>query len=491
MSTPGTFVRRYFEPLVLVTQVLVDLAVVLLACWTAYQLREWVGWRSPIELSVYREVFLLTAAVCLVCFHSLGMYSPIKSLLNIEEFKAIAKSTVIAFFVVLGLILFLRQTPVPGAGPFYSWLVRFHKLVDLESDPSRYSRLTLFLAYAFILVYMTVNRFICFKVIQMLHRRRLGNRNVLIYGTGPTALRLQRKFVLVPTLGLNLVGFLTEEEDQRGQVFNGVSVLGGHEDIEAVVSRMKVSEVFVALPESSEERVMEIIEELERLGIVYHVVPRFYHLMTHKVRIENLDSIPLITLSNRQPSIATAFGKRVLDLAVSALVLTLGAPFFVIPALFIKRESPGPVFFRQTRIGRNGEPFEMFKFRTMFHEASGDGPSPSSRRDPRITRIGRFLRRYSLDELPQFINVFRGEMSLVGPRPEMAFIVDGYGPLERERLRAKPGVTGLWQISYARGGPIHENLDYDIYYIENQSLLLDLVILALTGFAVVRGTGAY
>jgi lipopolysaccharide/colanic/teichoic acid biosynthesis glycosyltransferase len=133
----------------------------------------------------------------------------------------------------------------------------------------------------------------------------------------------------------------------------------------------------------------------------------------------------------------------------------------------------------------------MIKFRTMHVHMSGDAPKPKSPHDPRLTQIGRWLRRYSLDELPQVFNVLRGEMSIVGPRPEMSFIVERYGPIERERLRAKPGLTGLWQISYARGEAIHENMEYDIYYIEHQSFLLDVVIIALTGFAVVKGTGAY
>jgi lipopolysaccharide/colanic/teichoic acid biosynthesis glycosyltransferase len=133
----------------------------------------------------------------------------------------------------------------------------------------------------------------------------------------------------------------------------------------------------------------------------------------------------------------------------------------------------------------------MIKFRTMHADVSFDAPAPKSQRDPRITNIGRWLRRYSLDELPQLLNVLRGEMSIVGPRPEMPFIVATYGPIQRERLRAKPGLTGLWQISYARGEAIHENLDYDLYYIEHQSIMLDFVIMGLTGFAVFKGTGAY
>jgi exopolysaccharide biosynthesis polyprenyl glycosylphosphotransferase len=236
---------------------------------------------------------------------------------------------------------------------------------------------------------------------------------------------------------------------------------------------------------------MEVVEKLEQLGVIYHVVPRFVHLLSHKVRIESLDSIPLITRPDRVQSLLNGALKRTFDVAFALAALTVGAPLFLIPAFLIKRESPGPVFFFQTRIGKDGRPFRMIKFRTMHITAPADAPTPNSPHDPRITRIGRFLRRYSLDEVPQILNVLKGDMSLVGPRPEMPFIVKEYGPMERERLRVKPGLTGLWQISYARGEAIHDNIDYDIYYIENQSLLLDLMILNLTVFAVVKGTGAY
>jgi lipopolysaccharide/colanic/teichoic acid biosynthesis glycosyltransferase len=213
--------------------------------------------------------------------------------------------------------------------------------------------------------------------------------------------------------------------------------------------------------------------------------------MGHRVRIDALDSVPLLTRYERRDNWLNTVAKRVLDVVLSAAFLLIASPVFLISIILIKRESDGPAFFVQERIGRDGRPFRMYKFRTMHMELSGDAPAPDSPYDARITRIGRYLRRYSLDELPQFLNVLQGEMSVVGPRPEMPFIVEKYGPMERERLRANPGITGLWQISYARRGAIHENLDYDLFYIENQSVLLDIVIIALTGFAIVKGTGAY
>jgi len=494
MTALGTFVRRNFEPLVLSVQVLIDLLVVVLACLMAWWLRE--GMAGPVvatPLSSYREVFSIATAVCLVSFHWFGMYSPTKSLLNVEEYAAVTKASVVAFFVLFALLVFLRGTSVEEEavqGAVYQPILMLHRFVDLEVNPDGLSRVTLLLVFVLVLVFTTISRFISFRFIQKLHRRGIGNRNAIVVGAGTTGQKLQEKFLHVPTLGLNFVGFV-DDARPHGALVGHSRVLGSTSEIEQIVGRHKVSEVFVALPEADESDVMDLVARLEKIGVLYFVVPRFYHLLSYNVRIENLDSIPLITRSERRDSLASAFVKRVFDLTVAFLVLLLTTPLFLIFGVLIKRESKGPVFFRQERIGKDARPFRMLKFRTMHFDQCRDAVAPRSENDPRITRIGRYLRRYSLDELPNFINVLIGDMSVVGPRPEMRFIVDTYRPMDRERLRAKPGVTGLWQISYARQNAIHENIDYDLYYIENQSFLLDLVILALTGFAVAKGTGAW
>ena len=492
MTQAGTFVRRHFEPLLLSVQVLVDLGVVLLACLCGYLWGRLV--QGPEDLppwQLYREFWALTAAVTLVCFHWFGMYSPAKSLLNVEEFKAIAKSTVLSFLLLFTLIIFLTPTGRVAERFPFNLLVPLHERVDLSIDIEQMSRVTIVLTFVLINVLTVVSRFVSFKLIQELHRRGIGHRNCLIFGTGSTGKWLQRKFLLVPTLGLRLVGLISDCQEDVGRTIERSKVLGSLDDLERIVGQHKVSEVFVALPESSEDRLMEIIHRLEALGCEYRVVPRFYHLMSQRVRIENFHSIPLISRPDRRLSTVTAVAKRTMDLLLASLVLVLSAPLFLLAALMIKRESSGPVIFRQTRIGQDGEPFRMFKFRTMYAQPSGDERAPETSADPRVTRIGRVLRRYSLDELPQFVNVLIGNMSVVGPRPEMPFIVERYGALERERLRAKPGITGLWQVSYARTEAIHENLDYDIYYVDNRSVLLDAVIIVLTFFAVVKGTGAH
>ncbi len=487
-----TLLRRNFEPLMLSMQVLIDLMVVLVACLVGFQLGKHLGGvGADLSWHVYRELWLLTAAVCLVTFHGFGMYSPVKSLLNVEEFKAIAKSTLVAFLVVFTLVVLLRGTAQEAEGPLFGPLVGLHRLIDLNLDPNAFSRVTSILTFALIFLFTTISRFFSFKFIQNLHRQGIGNRNAMILGTGSTARWLTRKFLLVPTLGLRLVGCLSDDTAEVGEFVERSEVLGTLDELELAIGRHKISEVFVALPERSEEQLMEVIGKLERMGVTYRVVPRFYHLMSQRVKIENLDSIPLISRPDRRLGFVASVVKRLLDLLLGVVALVLTSPVFLAAAIWIKRDSKGPVFYKQRRIGKDGRSFEMFKFRTMYSHLGGDAPAPTTHEDPRITPVGRMLRRYSLDELPQILNVMVGQMSMVGPRPEMPFIVDSYGPLERERLRAKPGITGLWQISYARNEAIHANIDYDIYYVENRSLLLDLVILFLTFFAVVKGTGAH
>jgi lipopolysaccharide/colanic/teichoic acid biosynthesis glycosyltransferase len=182
--------------------------------------------------------------------------------------------------------------------------------------------------------------------------------------------------------------------------------------------------------------------------------------------------------------------KRGVDVILSCILTIALLPALVVVALLIKFDSSGPIIFRQKRIGRDGVPFELWKFRSMHEDVPPYERSPMSSLDPRLTRVGRVLRRLSVDEFPQLLNVLRGEMSLVGPRPEMPYIVEKYGALERQRLRAKPGITGLWQISPARAKPIHENVEYDLFYIEHRSILLDCTILLRTVAAVIRGIGA-
>lgn len=254
MTVLGTFVRRNFEPVILSVQVLVDLLVLLLACWIGYELGARLGGLGPdpgenlTQRQLYQELSALIAAVCLVTFHAFGLYSPTKSLLNMEEFKGIVKSVFVSFLVLFTLIVYLRGTRQESSGFLYNVLVPLHKWIDLDVNINTFSRLTILITFGLVLFLTTASRFASFKVIQRLHQRGIGNRNVMIYGAGGTGRQLQRKFMLVPTLGLNLVGFVDDDGRKTGQTIERSRVLGAYEDLERLVSEHKVSEVFVAMP---------------------------------------------------------------------------------------------------------------------------------------------------------------------------------------------------------------------------------------------------
>jgi len=209
-------------------------------------------------------------------------------------------------------------------------------------------------------------------------------------------------------------------------------------------------------------------------------MPHIQPLFTKQVELNFINGIPLLSFREIPQQLIRDTLKRCFDIIVSSLILLLTAPLWLAIAILIKLDSDGPVLFRQERIGKNGVPFFIYKFRTMFTNAPIFHSSPSASNDARITKAGRWLRKTSLDELPQFLNVLEGSMSLVGPRPEMGFIVNGYNELCRQRLRVKPGITGIWQISTDRTREIHEDISYDLFYVANRSLFLDVLILLRT-----------
>lgn len=495
----STFVRKHFERLVHVCQVTLDGIVVLGCCLCAFWMRREFGGDAT-QLQVYTQLFFWIVILCLGVFGVCGLYRTEKSLLNIDEYRAVLKSTIIAFLLTHTLVFFLRETerqPEGGVVDVLLWgRALLGRLPFLWQDaslpnPDAYSRAVLLASFVFIYIGVTAERFFTFRAIQVAHRRGIGNTSVLIFGTGDVAVHLREKLLLSPTLGIHFRGFLRDGPEGAPEVVSRVpaeEVIGCLEDLARCVSELKISTVFVAIPESGEERVVEVTEAVAATGAQVKIVPSLIHLLAQPVTITNLESVPLIAPRMVAERLSTRIPKRVLDVALSVAVLVATLPLFLVLPFLIRRESKGRAFFTQIRIGKDGRPFPMLKFRTMFGTA--DEESPRSGEDPRVTRVGRWLRRTSLDELPQLLNVLRGEMSVVGPRPEMPFVVENYGALARERLRVKPGITGLWQISYARLDPIHENLDFDLYYVENQSVLLDVVIVFLTCFSVLKGTGA-
>jgi exopolysaccharide biosynthesis polyprenyl glycosylphosphotransferase len=322
-------------------------------------------------------------------------------------------------------------------------------------------------------------------------RRRGGcDVPVLIIGTGVSAIRLLQKLQDHPETGYRVAGFLVDAEDLPEKDVAGHPVLGRVDDLRAIASANGVEEVFVALPSLDHTRMLSLVLECEDLGITFRVVTNLFEVLTAGTQIDLVDDLPLVRLGRERVHALYAPLKRVFDFAGALMALLVVSPLMGWVALRLRSQGLSP-FFVQERVGQDGRTFPMVKFRTLSPDVDPYAVAPRNRQDARITPYGRWLRATSIDELPQLWNVLKGEMSLVGPRPEMPFIVQQYDEWQRRRLTVKPGITGLWQILGRKDLPMHENLQYDFYYIRNRSLALDASILLRTVGAVLSRRGAF
>lgn len=330
-------------------------------------------------------------------------------------------------------------------------------------------------------------------------RNRLHTRRrALVVGDASTAERLADEFSRRPWTGVSVVGYTSDALDAPGRVPR----LGAVEETLRLIAEHQVDEVIFALPHQQQERVARLSLSLLQEPVMVHMIPGVLDLIFARTPVETVGGIPLISLRESALTEPQRVLKRLFDIFASATLLLLLAPLMLLIALLIKLESPGPVFFLQERIGEQGRRFKMIKFRSMYQDAERRWLEVARRDeqgnlihkmedDPRVTRIGRRLRRTSLDELPQLINVLRGEMSLVGPRPEMPYIAAEYQPWQWQRFRVPPGITGWWQVNGRSDKPMHLHTEDDLYYIQNYSFWLDLRILFKTLIVVWRGQGAY
>jgi len=322
--------------------------------------------------------------------------------------------------------------------------------------------------------------------------RRAGAHDVpvLIVGTGVAAIRLLQKLQDHPETGYRVTGFVVDDQEIPEKDVAGHPVLGRLDDLRALIVRHRVREVFVALPSLSHTRMLSLVLECEDLGVEFRCVTNLFEVLTAGTQIDLVDDLPLVRLGRERIHPLYAPAKRAFDLAGASVGLVLVAPLMLWVAWRLQRLGAPPLF-AQERIGLGGRSFRMWKFRTLRTDTDPYAVAPSDPSDPRITGFGRWLRATSIDELPQLWNVLRGEMSLVGPRPEMPFIVARYDDWQRRRLAVKPGITGLWQILGRKDLPMHDNLQYDFYYIRNRSLALDLSILLRTVGVVLSRRGAF
>lgn len=447
-----------------------DAAAVVLGLAAAYGLRFHSGLLpvtksySPVE---YLRVLPLAVVVWLFWLNQQGLYEFRERAFNLQILKKIAHADVLALMTIITVHFFERT---------------------LE-----YSRLV----YAFVLVtcFLSVagERFLLDRLLAWLRKRgRLPATRVAILGTGALAQHLAARISRHGLLGMQAVGFIRGRNadvvgGESGSL-HGLPVLGSFEQVRELIREHKIEEIIAAQPDVPAEELLDFILECEKELVRIRVVPGVLQAMLVEMSVEQIDGIPLFGLKETPLRGWNVVLKRAFDVVVSATVLILASPLMAAIALAIKLTSPGPVFYRQKRVGLDGRSFTMIKFRSMVVDAEKEsGPVWAKPDDPRVTPVGRILRRWNLDELPQFWNVLRGDMSLVGPRPERPYFVQQFResiPRYMARHRVKCGLTGWAQVNGLRGQtPIKERIEYDLFYIENWSFWFDLKILLLTLFA--------
>jgi exopolysaccharide biosynthesis polyprenyl glycosylphosphotransferase len=325
---------------------------------------------------------------------------------------------------------------------------------------------------------------------------------VIFIGAGDLAQEVVRTLRDNSYWGYQVIGYLDDALEYQEQMIEGLPILGRLEDLLEVIEEQHIAEVWSTLPPRAYDQIHALVSRLETIPVRIKVIPDYFSLALVQAHVEMLGGFPLIGL--REPLIRgiPRLIKRSFDLLVSVLLLIFLSPLLLLIGIVIRMDSPGPIFFHQERVGENAKPFAMLKFRTMVPNAEAQAEEVMQisedaeivhkvSDDPRVTRAGRFLRRFSLDELPQLLNVLRGDMSLVGPRPELPWLVERYKPWQRKRFAVPQGITGWWQINGRSEKPMHLNTDEDLYYIYNYSLWLDILILLKTPLAVIQGKGAF
>lgn len=337
----------------------------------------------------------------------------------------------------------------------------------------------------------TAIRSIIISDINRLYKQKKWSINTIIIGTGKNALKIAEELESKAEKN-NLIGFVSV--DQYSSVPKE-RILGNMSQIENIIDTNKIAESIIALDEADEQKLFTYINALYRFDIEIRFTPRLYEILTGSARIGSIGMSPLVSITNLNMPYWQASVKRFVDIVVSSIALLLLLPSFIYFAIKIKRDSKGPVFYSQERIGYLGKPFKILKFRTMYTGAENGTPKLSSANDDRITTIGRTLRKYRIDELPQFWNILKGDMSIVGPRPERKYYINQIieeAPYYCLLYKIRPGLTSWGPIKIGYSDTIEkmiERLNYDIIYIENMSLLNDLKILILTLEIIFKGKG--
>jgi Undecaprenyl-phosphate glucose phosphotransferase len=425
-------------------------------------------------LRQYVVVFPLFLATHLLIFYFQGFYRPRLQRAKIDDFLAICLNAILTIAIdVFGIMSYL-----------YSY----------SQGPRPLFRVTFKISHGFLAVYFIVVIFMITFLRNQIYfsmKRRyakgLNLQNVLVVGAGEMGRAVAQKVLVYKDLGFRLKGFLDDDRPvgEKVDIGGSVEVVGRLEDLGPILEKGEISEVFVALDLNNYGKILETIKVANCYVVNVRLIPDLFQLLTLKANIQDLDGFPVISIDDVALRGGKSVIKRIIDVIVASLGLVILSPLFLLVAVLIKLTSRGPVFYRQERMGLDGRRFRMIKFRTMVRDAEVDsGPVMSRPGDPRLTRVGRFLRKLSIDEFPQLINVLKGEMSLIGPRPERPeFVKEFAGQVPNYMLRhkVKCGITGWAQVHGLRQDtPIDKRIEYDFYYMQNWSLGLDLKIIWMT-----------
>ncbi|MBI4534964.1 MAG: sugar transferase [Ignavibacteriae bacterium] len=449
-----------------------DFLAISLAWTVYYTLRVRSGW---IDLSVEPDFWTPMIFVYLfwaIVFFMVGLYRSWYAASRFDEIALLFKSTLM--------------------GCLFLFFVIF--VDDQGQNVAVSSRLLIAIYWGILFSFVSVGR-LAFRSVQ---RRMLiagiGAHNTIIVGSPSKSRELYNEVVKYPALGYRVVGFAGVDNRKAG-AYKGLKVFGIVDDLHKIIEKHDIREVLIALDSSDHDRLLEIIRRCNSHKVGLKIMPDLYDIISGQARTNQIYGFPLIEISPELMRPWEESLKRLLDISVSLAVLALGLPLWVLIATIIKLESPGPVLYKQERVGKDGERFNIVKFRSMREDAEKAGPQWAGKKDPRVTQVGKILRKLHLDEIPQMWNVLLGHMSLVGPRPERPMFVEKLSreiPMYPRRLKVRPGITGWAQVKHKYDETIEDvkkKVQYDLFYIENMSLRMDTKIILSTIYHMLLGRG--
>ena len=466
--------KKTLDHLLIALTVLFDLCFVATAIVVAYWVRFESGWTPEAfalhkggtpPLDDYFRLIPLMAIIWLMTLKALKLYRP-ESNASLSAFWTLCKASGIALIATLAALFFI-----------------YHH--------DAYSRWVMLLASGFSLVWLFLGRLVLHRFRQAIHAQGVGVSRVALIGNYDAR---SEKFINVlkakPNSGYELVGIVAEKVDADD---SAVPSLGESQDILALVQKYRLDTLFISSPTVPNETILQILHACEGVPVQINVLPELSEFISGGTAITLFEGIPVLQLRETPMQGVRGIVKRLIDIVFSVFALIVLSPLMLTIAVIIRLTSPGKALFRQERVGRAGKPFNIYKFRSMRADAEERvGHVWAEADDPRQTSLGKFLRRWSLDELPQFFNVLKGDMSLVGPRPEMSGLIDTFSesiPHYLARQRVKSGMTGWAQVNGLRGNTsLEERISYDRYYVENWSLVLDIKIILKTLWAIKKGS---